>query len=259
MSRTKSKGRMLRSDISKSKKIASLSDRSLILFFMMIPHLNSFGKMNGSPHFIKGEVVPLLDQFTVPVIERCLSEISDKTSVKWFNLDGLFYIHSVSWEEHQELREDRRGQDLLPNYSGSIPGVLHPEVEVEVEVEVKGKVEGGLDKPAFEEIVKDLNLKTGKEYKHTTKHTRSLIQARWNDGFRVPEFCKVHANMTAKWLTDPKMAQYLRPETLYGPKFESYLNTQVTLSDKGIVSATTEKSIAVGQRWIGKEKQEGKC
>ncbi|WP_436665978.1 conserved phage C-terminal domain-containing protein [Lactobacillus acidophilus] len=27
-----------------------------------------------------------------------------------------------------------------------------------------------------------------------------------------------------QWLTDQKMKQYLRPETLFGTKFESYLN-----------------------------------
>ena len=30
--------------------------------------------------------------------------------------------------------------------------------------------------------------------------------------------------MAAAWGDDPKMSAYLRPETLFGPKFESYLN-----------------------------------
>lgn len=29
---------------------------------------------------------------------------------------------------------------------------------------------------------------------------------------------------TAEWLHNPKMNKYLRPETLFGTKFESYLN-----------------------------------
>ena len=76
----------------------------------------------------------------------------------------------------------------------------------------------------FQEIVEDLNQKTGKSYKHTSKQTRSLIQARWNDGFRVEDFQRVHSNMSDKWLPDSKMQSYLRPETLYSPKFEGYLN-----------------------------------
>jgi len=142
MAKAKSKGRMLRRDISKSKKIASLSERSAVLFFMLIPHLNSFGKMNGSPYFVKGEVVPLLKYFTIPIIEKCLDEITDKTSLKWFEKDGLLFIHSTNWQEHQDLRGDRMGSDDMPDYSGSTPGALHHEVEVEVEVEVKGEGEG---------------------------------------------------------------------------------------------------------------------
>lgn len=106
---------------------------------------------------------------------------------------------------------------------------------------------------AFEAIVQDLNSKTGKEYKHTSKQTRNLIQTRWNDGFRQDDFFKVHSNMAAKWLTDPKMQQYLRPETLYGTKFESYLNTQVTMSDQGTVSKITEKNITIGKKWLEKQ------
>jgi hypothetical protein len=95
--------------------------------------------MNGSAHFIKGEVVPLLDEFTIPLIEKYLTEISTHTNVKWFEVDGLRYIHALSFEKYQEIRKDRRGHDDFPDYSGRTPGNIPPEVEVEVEVE--GEVE----------------------------------------------------------------------------------------------------------------------
>lgn len=144
----KCKGRMLRKDISKSRKIASLSKESLVLFYMIIPHLNSYGKMNGSPYFVKGEIVPLMDWFTLPLIEKCLAEISKKTNLKWFEFEGLKYIHSLSWEEHQELEKNRRGKDDLPSYiqvedkSPTSHDLLSHEVEVEVEVKEEVKVEG---------------------------------------------------------------------------------------------------------------------
>lgn len=168
----KSKGRMIRSDVSKSKKIASLSKDSIILFLMIIPHLNAHGKMNGSPYHIKGEVVPRLEFFTVPLIEKCLKEITEKTSLKWFQFDGLFYIQSIKWAEHQELRDDRKGSDLLPDYSRTTPGQVRPEVEVEVEVkeEVQVEVRGGAptEKTSFDAVagkfkIFDSKLSTWKE------------------------------------------------------------------------------------------------
>ena len=131
------KGRMIRVDISKSKKFASLSPNSQRLFVMIIPHINSFGKMEGQPAFIQGKCVPLLRDMTIKKIVKCLAEISEKTNMKWFEHEGLHYIHCLSWKEHQELREKRLGFDTLPNYSRSIPGIIQPEVEVEVEVKDK--------------------------------------------------------------------------------------------------------------------------
>lgn len=76
---------------------------------------------------------------------------------------------------------------------------------------------------AFEEIVDYLNEKVGSNYKHTTRKTRELIKARMNEGFTVDDFKTVIDKKAKEWLgTD--MATYLRPQTLFGTKFESYLN-----------------------------------
>ncbi len=73
------------------------------------------------------------------------------------------------------------------------------------------------------EIVSYLNLKTEKNFKDTATKTISLIKARLNEGFNIDDFKKVIDIKTAKWKSDPKMCDFLRPETLFGTKFESYL------------------------------------
>lgn len=156
-----SKGRMIRQDISKSKKFASLSKDSQILFCLLIPHFNSYGKMNGNAHYIKGEIVPLL-QFDVPLIEKCLREIHKKTNVKWFSKDGIRYIQAINFDNHQELREDRRGKDLLPNYSETSPGLIRHEVEGEVEGEVESKAQS-LKLKAEKTTLRDLPHQNGKD------------------------------------------------------------------------------------------------
>ncbi len=79
----------------------------------------------------------------------------------------------------------------------------------------------------FEEIISLLNLKTGSAYGHERPKTRGLIKALWKDGFRLEDFRKVIGNMTAAWGGDPKLRNYLRPETLFSSKFESYLNWKI--------------------------------
>lgn len=77
--------------------------------------------------------------------------------------------------------------------------------------------------PVIREIVGYLNDKTGKAFKPNSQATARLIQARLNEGFTVDDFKAVIDNMAAKWGKDPKMCEYLRPQTLFGTKFESYL------------------------------------
>lgn len=77
------------------------------------------------------------------------------------------------------------------------------------------------------EIINYLNFKTGKSFKHNTKATQSAISARINEGFSIEDFKSVVDKKTEQWGSDPKMGDYLRPVTLFGTKFESYLN-QIT-------------------------------
>lgn len=80
----------------------------------------------------------------------------------------------------------------------------------------------------YEEIVQYLNQKTGKNFKSTSKATQRHIKARFTDGFVLDDFKQVIDNKCGDWLRDRKMKEYLRPETLFGTKFESYLNSKTT-------------------------------
>jgi hypothetical protein len=121
-------GRMISQSISLSDKIAQLSQESMALFCLLIPHFNSYGKMLADPHAIKGNVCPLVSWLTVEKIAECLVEISAKTNVRWWRDDkGLCYLQSLNWNEHQNLRKDRLGLDYLPDYPGEnniTPGQL---------------------------------------------------------------------------------------------------------------------------------------
>ena len=86
----------------------------------------------------------------------------------------------------------------------------------------------------FVEIVTYLNDVADKKYRHTTRKTKDLIKARWNEGFRLDDFKKVIDIKTKEWKNDNHMNQYLRPETLFGTKFESYLNQDTVKSNKAI-------------------------
>lgn len=74
------------------------------------------------------------------------------------------------------------------------------------------------------DIIDYLNHQADKKYKHSTDKTKKLIQTRLNDGFTLDDFKKVIDNKVKVWKGNPEMDSYLRPETLFGTKFEGYLN-----------------------------------
>ena len=76
------------------------------------------------------------------------------------------------------------------------------------------------------EIVEYLNKKLGTNYRSTSQNTRSHIKARLEEGFKVDDFKKVIDIKYEEW-KDTDMESYLRPQTLFGTKFESYLNQKV--------------------------------
>lgn len=89
----------------------------------------------------------------------------------------------------------------------------------------------------IKEIIDYLNLKTNKSFKTTTKATQRHINARLEEGYSLEDFKTVINKKAREWL-GTEMDQYLRPETLFGTKFEGYLNQ----SDKPVSKPTQQKS-----------------
>lgn len=86
----------------------------------------------------------------------------------------------------------------------------------------------------YDRVIKYLNAKAGTNYRATNKATQRLIKARFNEGMTTKDFKKVIDNKCDDWLKDPKMCGYLRPATLFGSKFESYLNQKPKRLDQSV-------------------------
>ena len=80
-----------------------------------------------------------------------------------------------------------------------------------------------IDDYSYSIIISYLNNKIGTNYKYTTRKTQSLIRARLEDGFTPDDFKKVIDTKVTEWI-GTEYEKFLRPETLFGTKFEGYLN-----------------------------------
>ena len=72
-------------------------------------------------------------------------------------------------------------------------------------------------------VIDYLNRKASTNYRSTTKNTQGFINARLKEGYTVEDFKKVIDSKSKEWL-NTDFEKYLRPATLFGTKFENYLN-----------------------------------
>lgn len=81
------------------------------------------------------------------------------------------------------------------------------------------------------EILSYLNEKTGTSYRASSKKTQALVKARFAEGYNLDDFKKVIDNKAISW-KGTEWEKYLRPETLFSPKFEGYLNEKPRINSK---------------------------
>ena len=79
------------------------------------------------------------------------------------------------------------------------------------------------DNNIYSLVIDYLNKKANTNYRASTKNTQSFINARVSEGYTVEDFKKVIDSKSKEWL-NTDFEKYLRPTTLFGTKFENYLN-----------------------------------
>lgn len=132
----------------------------------------------------------------------------DKT--KWYSID---------YEKVKELEESILERPNKPIEENA------PEEEVK-NTKVTTVSSSVKEEIPYAEIINYLNERTGKNFKPGSTKTREMIHARYREGFILEEFKRVIDLKTAEWKSDSAWNKFLRPETLFGTKFESYLNQQ---------------------------------
>lgn len=97
------------------------------------------------------------------------------------------------------------------------------------------------DNNIYSQVIEYLNKSANTKYKASSNKSKHLIKVRIDDGFSVEDFYKVIDNKVSEWI-NTDMEKYLRPETLFGPKFEGYLNQKIRggASDAAVEGGTRE-------------------
>jgi predicted phage replisome organizer/uncharacterized phage protein (TIGR02220 family) len=140
------------------------------------------------------------------------------------NIEGMDKIKTQNAERARKYREKKKLKQLensnvtsRDSHALDIEEDKDKDKEEEIDKEKKNNI-------PFPEIITYLNEQAKTNFKSSTPKTRDFIKARWNEGFTLEDFKQVINKKVTEWINDKEMCKYLRPETLFGTKFESYLN-----------------------------------
>lgn len=238
-------------DNRKIKQIERLPEGdSLIVIWVKI--LCLAGNINDSGLIYLTKDIPYTDELLATEFNRDINTV--RLALQTFERFGMIeLVNNVicvsNWERYQNIetldkvkeqnrirqKNFRERQKQLALTDSNVTVTLHNarEEEREVEEEVE-KNNTSVSEETVSSILDYLNKATGRNYKATSKATVKHINARFAEGYTEDDFKKVIDNKVAEWLHNSKMQGYLRPDTLFGTKFDSYLNQQVVESKPAI-------------------------
>ncbi len=138
-------------------------------------------------------------------------------------------VKSAIWILHENPKKPVQEKPVSENPNQGNPTLLNTNSTKHLPNKTRTKDIGQAepDDIPYKEIIDYLNKKTNrpknKYFKASSKTNRKLIHARWKEGYRLKDFKEVINNKCFSWMNNPEMFDYLRPSTLFGPKFDQYL------------------------------------
>lgn len=205
------------------------------------------GKQNNSGVFMMGRIA-YTDKMLATIFR--MKETTVTMALQTFEQFGMIEIVDgvitiPNWGKHQNLDQLEAKKEYMRNYmkgyrdkqklltSGKPSCKTNSKTNVSSAEEDKEEDKDiDKEKELYISIVSYLNEKAGTRYKPTTPKTKTAIHARLSEGFILDDFKTVIDKKCAEW-TGTEFEKYLRPETLFGTKFESYLNVKVTNGRNG--------------------------
>lgn len=234
-------------DNRKIKKIRRLPDgNNIILIWVFLLLKAAESNKKGGLFFLEDmpyTIEDLADEFdfSIELIQFALRTLEHLNMIETYdeviyiknwdryqNVEGMERTRKLNRERNQRYRERKKQKKLESDVSVT----SHDGTDIDIELEEELDIDKERDKVPYAEIIKYLNEKAGKRFKHTANKTRDLIKARWNEGNRLDDFKHVIDVCCKKWsgqvFGNGQIGdEYLRPSTLFNGKFDERLNWSI--------------------------------
>jgi len=220
-------------------------DEILVIWFKM---LILAGKANEGGALMMGGKIAYSPEMMAAIFNREIATI--RLALATFQNFGMIEVEAdetvvvTNWEKHQNsnglekikeqnrLRQARHREKRKQLAESNVnSNVTSRDCNIIVTEQNKNKKENKNKKDnseaeAITAIIDFLNNELGKNYKASASGNKSVIKARLKEGFTVDDFKTVILKKKKAW-QGTEMDSYLRPQTLFGNKFDGYLNEHV--------------------------------
>ena len=212
------------------------ADSIIVVWFKL---LCMAGKQNNGGVFMLNEKIAYTDEMLATIFRKPLNTV--RLALKTFERFGMIEVVNdaytiPNWEKHQSLdkleKAKERNRQRVAAHREKQKQIAQCNDYSNVTVTPCNAIDKDKDKDKekdniYSQIISRLNEKAGTNYRASGQATKRHINARLAEGFTVDDFFTVIDKKYSEW-KGTEMEKYLRPETLFGTKFENYLNSKIT-------------------------------
>jgi uncharacterized phage protein (TIGR02220 family) len=227
--------RTIKPEFWESENLGRVSRDARLLFVGLFSCCDDSGVTRAGSRLLASRLFPY-DEDALKKIPAWLKELEAQKCIRAYVVDGETYLDIPKWLSHQKIdrpsaskfprfesvREDSRGFENCSLGMGTGNGNREqgagspPVADSREEKNAEAK-----------RIIQILNEHSGRSFR-ATESNFTLVNARLaEEGVTADGVIAMVRRQCLKWKDDPKMSEFLRPETLFGKtKFESYYSAK---------------------------------
>lgn len=157
-------------------------------------------------------------------IERIIKSLKDKQLILTGNYNATPYDRT-RWFAFTHKAKSLYGNAEMENVE-----IVNESLETKIPIPYIS-TDTKTDINLYAPIVDYLNERAGTKYRSSSDKTKKVINARLAEDFTLEDFKKVIDIKCDEW-KGTEFEKFLRPETLFGTKFENYLNQKPVIKEE---------------------------
>jgi len=217
-----------RHDIRIIEEMPNGKDYLLFYLKLLLESIDHEGELRFSETIPYNEqMLSVITNTNIDIVRSAMKIFTDLKMIEIFD-DSTIYMQEVK----KLIGSETAGAARVRKHRESVKALQCNTDETKCNTEKEKDIDKDIYINIYSAVIDRLNEKAGTNYRASSAATQRHINGRLKEGFTLEDFFAVIDKKCAEWKNNAEMQKYLRPETLFGTKFESYLNAPTAAGQK---------------------------